>query len=45
MHAFLHRVEGDRGNAGYWYQRAGRPRAEGPLREEWRAIVSELLCL
>jgi hypothetical protein len=43
VHAYLHRVEGDLGNAGYWYLRAGRPRAEGPLREEWRAIVSELL--
>ncbi len=24
VHAYLHRVEGDAGNAGYWYARAGR---------------------
>ena len=24
VHAYLHRVEGDEGNAGYWYARAGR---------------------
>ena len=24
VHAYLHRVEGDEGNAGYWYVRAGR---------------------
>ena len=25
IHAVLHRIEGDDGNARYWYQRAGRP--------------------
>ncbi len=24
-HAYLHRKEGDEGNAGYWYARAGKP--------------------
>ena len=24
IHAYLHRKEGDLGNAGYWYSRAGR---------------------
>jgi hypothetical protein len=24
VHAYLHRAEGDEGNAGYWYARAGR---------------------
>ena len=24
VHAYLHRVEGDLGNAGYWYRRAGK---------------------
>jgi len=24
VHAYLHRVEGDEGNAGYWYARTGR---------------------
>jgi len=43
IHAFLHRDEGDLGNAGYWYRRAGRPAANGDLRDEWRAIATELL--
>ncbi|MGY4333664.1 aspartyl-tRNA(Asn)/glutamyl-tRNA(Gln) amidotransferase subunit B [Bradyrhizobium sp. LB7.2] len=29
VHAYLHRVEGDLGNAGYWYRQAGQPRGEG----------------
>jgi hypothetical protein len=43
VHAYLHRKEGDLGNAGYWYRRAGKPVARGPLDEEWAAIVSALL--
>ncbi len=43
VHAYLHRKEGDLGNAGYWYQRAGRRRASGDLTEEWRQIVRALL--
>lgn len=43
VHAYLHRKEGDEGNAGYWYVRAGRPAATGDLRAEWEAIVRELL--
>lgn len=43
VHAHLHRVEGDLGNAGYWYRRAGRPVARGPLDEEWAAIAASLL--
>jgi len=43
IHAYLHRKEGDLGNAGYWYRRAGRPVASGSLDEEWRAIVTALL--
>ena len=45
VHAYLHRVEGDDGNAGYWYRRAGRPAAKGPLPAEWEAIVQALLKL
>ena len=26
VHAYLHRKEGDLGNAGYWYKRAGKTR-------------------
>ena len=43
VHAYLHRVEGNAANAGYWYRRAGRPRATVPLREEWRAIAQTLM--
>ena len=43
VHAYLHRKEGDLGNAGYWYQRAGRRVATGDLRVEWEAIVGEML--
>ena len=43
VHAYLHRKEGDLGNAGYWYRRAGKPVAAGSLDEEWRAIVAALL--
>ena len=43
VHAYLHRVEGDESNAGYWYRRAGRPHANSDLKQEWRDIVSALL--
>lgn len=43
VHAYLHRREGDSGNAGYWYRRAGRRFAQEPLDQEWRTIASELL--
>lgn len=43
VHAYLHRVEGDTGNAQYWYRRAGKPSAGGPLPAEWDAIVRDLL--
>ena len=43
VHAYLHRVEGDLGNAGYWYRQAGKPVATGPLEAEWERIVSALL--
>lgn len=43
VHAYLHRVEGDLANAGYWYRRAGKPAADGPLPVEWAAIAASLL--
>ncbi len=43
IHAYLHRKEGDPGNAGYWYRRAGQPPADDTLEEEWSRIVSALL--
>ena len=43
VHAYLHRVEGDLSNAGYWYRQAGRPAAKDPLEAEWERIASALL--
>ncbi len=43
VHAYLHRKEGDAGNAAYWYRLAGRPVATGPLRDERESMVRELL--
>jgi hypothetical protein len=43
VHAYLHRVEGDLDNAGYWYRQARRPAASGPLAAEWDAIAAALV--
>jgi hypothetical protein len=43
VHAYLHRKEGDIGNARYWYSRASRPQFEGTLEAEWEKITRELL--
>lgn len=45
VHAYLHRKEGDLGNAGYWYTRAGRkmPAASVTLETEAGEIARELL--
>jgi hypothetical protein len=44
IHAWLHRQEGDLGNAAYWYSRAGRPTParSKPLEEEWMEITAVL---
>lgn len=43
VHAYLHRREGDVGNARYWYARAGRPESRVSLDQERRAILSALV--
>jgi hypothetical protein len=43
VHAYLHRVEGDLGNAGYWYRQAGKPVAAGAVEVEWERMVSTML--
>lgn len=45
VHAYLHRKEGDIGNAGYWYARARKPAldAKVALETEWAEIAQELL--
>jgi hypothetical protein len=42
VHAYLHRKEGDRGNARYWYSRAEKPEFRGTLEDEWEQIAREL---
>lgn len=39
IHAYLHRKEGDLGNAAYWYRRAGRPVASDSLGAEWERLA------
>jgi hypothetical protein len=43
VHAYLHRKEGDPGNASYWYRRAGRPVSKASLDAEWSQIAGQLL--
>ncbi len=43
VHAYLHRKEGDEGNAGYWYSRSREPFFKGSLDEEWTHIAKNLL--
>jgi hypothetical protein len=43
VHAYLHRKDGDEGNAGYWYARAGRKFPDSSFEAEWLEIAKELL--
>jgi hypothetical protein len=43
VHAYLHRKEGDEGNAGYWYRRARRSHPSTPFDREWEEIAASLL--
>jgi len=43
VHAYLHRKEGDQGNAAYWYRRAGKPVCRESLDAEWLSILKRLL--
>ena len=43
VHAYLHRVEGDQENAGYWYRRAAVAAATTSLDDEWKHISTALL--
>ncbi len=45
VHAYLHRVEGDKWNANYWYNRAGVKFSSLSLDEEWKSLVEEFLTL
>jgi hypothetical protein len=39
IHAYLHREEGDKWNANYWYDISGRSMPSKPLEEEWEGLV------
>ncbi len=41
--AYLHRKEGDNGNANYWYIKADKKIPSVSLAEEWENIVKALL--
>ena len=43
VHAYLHRKEGDEGNASYWYARAGKTKPRFSFQQEWQQITRELL--
>ena len=44
IHAHLHVLEGDLGNAAYWYSKAGKgPRPPEQSDEEWVELVEENL--
>jgi len=43
VHAYLHRKEGDRDNAGYWYRRVRKPPATVTLEDEWEELARALL--
>lgn len=42
IHAYLHRKEGDLGNANYWYRRAGKEMPGYDLAKEWENIFNYL---
>ncbi|MFX0556822.1 hypothetical protein ACOCEA_08485 [Maribacter sp. CXY002] len=43
IHAYLHRKEGDRFNAGYWYGQANKTYPEKSLEEELKEMVTFVL--
>lgn len=45
VHAYLHRKEGDKYNAQYWYNRANRKMPDYSLEKEWNEIAEALLSM
>jgi hypothetical protein len=42
VHALMHWIEADMGNADYWYRRAGKRRATASVSAEWEHIAAAL---
>ena len=42
VHALLHWIEADMGNADYWYRRAGKKRSAPSVKAEWDVIAATL---
>jgi hypothetical protein len=45
LHAYLHRKEGDKFNANYWYRRCGESMPKISLGEEWEVLVERFLSI
>jgi hypothetical protein len=44
VHALLHLIEGDQGNANYWFHRAGKPSHEpAEIEPLWNEIAQKVL--
>jgi hypothetical protein len=43
LHAYLHRKEGDKFNANYWYRRCGESMPKISLEEEWEVLLERFL--
>jgi hypothetical protein len=43
VHAYLHRKQGDPGNADYWYRKADKVRPDVSLAQEWETLVLNFL--
>jgi hypothetical protein len=43
LHAYVHRKEGDKFNANYWYRRCGESMPKISLEEEWEVLVERFL--
>jgi len=40
IHGYLHRVEGDVGNAHYWYKRANTSMPDNTQEQEWQRLYT-----